>query len=733
MSRLKTERLDTCGNKKKRWSTFSQLLPFCLMVVAWCMTACSDDDTAIAEQAGTQVLKVAVLAEEEEQVRWKRTAQWALENIGKAQQGMNSKVELELEFYNQDAGDIENLMDAIAKDETIAAVLGPTSSKRAAEMALKLNARKSYHKPMITPSATQTEYQRKFADTPFVWNMAESDIAQLEVLIAAIAVQTSGETISLLAADDGNDYAEWFGFIAEEYGLRVDGLYLYETADDVRRYARQQCGTDKRIASKSLVFNPSDINMALAFDDEIGKMKAEAEFSDARTMLYVPTIYCSDAFVHDRIAAACTHASYQGVDLYAMPESGFGPAYRQHFDEDLEDGEAQFYDAICLVAYAATLSNQTGQPLNDAILSVVDGRDGEGSSWLPSDMGNNFQKLAMGVTPDLDGVSGTWTFDEQTHSSVVESTFRHWHLYDGKFVTTEYITTSGSKRTSSSKNIWDWTASNMQTFKPEENDNRTYPELDKRWALLIAASKGWDNYRFQADVFAMYQILKQNGYDDDHIVLVCEDDIAYNSKNAEQGILRVSDDGENLYDASAIDYKLGNLSSSDIDSILQGKRSERLPQVINADEDDNVFVFWSGHGSSSKMLDFGGKSVSYEQIRNCLSATPHRKLLFAIEACYSGGLGKYCEGLPGMLFVTAASPNEPSRASGWSKQLGIYRSNGFTRGFQKAIASNPSISLRDLYYHLAQSTTGSHVKVYNTSFYGSVYKNTMGEFLRPAL
>ena len=38
-----------------------------------------------------------------------------------------------------------------------------------------------------------------------------------------------------------------------------------------------------------------------------------------------------------------------------------------------------------------------------------------------------------------------------------------------------------------------------------------YPKLDDNWALLIAASKGWENYRFQADVFAMYKILKDHG------------------------------------------------------------------------------------------------------------------------------------------------------------------------------------------------------------------------------
>ena len=65
----------------------------------------------------------------------------------------------------------------------------------------------------------------------------------------------------------------------------------------------------------------------------------------------------------------------------------------------------------------------------------------------------------------------------------------------------------------------------------------------------------------------------------------------------------------------------------------------------------------------------------------------------------------------------------------WSEKVGVYLSNGFTRGFQNAIGQNTSVSLRDLYYTLAANTSGSHVKIYNASNYGSVYSNTMSEFI----
>ena len=714
--------------KSEKFATVVAIF-FCLL-----LAACSSDNDSPTIKTTTHTRKVAVIMESGEQARWERTAKWALENIAEAQRGMNERVALQLTFKSQDDADILQYMQQVAEDTTVVAVIGPTTSDFAEKMAIQLGKRKAYNKPMITPSATHVEYQRRFANVPYVWNMAESDIAQLEVLLSGIASMYGSNRmpVMLLCADDDegdkahNVYAEWFGFIAEEYGLKVDGVFLYKDEADLRRYVRQMCGTDWRFSDRVLLFNPSSVQMALAFDDEIGKM--EREVSNGK-YFYTPQVYCSDAFVSAQIASTVKNAAYEGVDLYALPESGFNKAYRQRFGEELVNGEAQFYDGLCLVAYAAALQQHTGQSLNDALLSVVDGRDGTGGSWLPADMNRNFTLLAQGRTPDIDGVSSSWTFDEKTHASVCGSTFRRWRLYDGQYLTTEYVTTEGSGRSSSAKAVWDWTATKMQTFSADDGSPVVYPALDDRWALLIAASKGWANYRFQSDVFAMYQLLKQHGYDDDHIVLICEDDVARHANNPHPGELRISDTGANVYDRAAIDYRLNTLSPNDIGDILQGRASDCLPQVISADANDNILVFWSSHGSPGSM-DFGGsQSMTYARLRGILENTPHRKLLFAIEACYSGGLGEACEGLPGRLFITAANPYETSHADVWSEEVGVYLSNGFTRGFQEAIDTAPAISLRDLYYTLARNTSGSHVKVYNAPHYGSVYSNNMAEFL----
>lgn len=107
----------------------------------------------------------------------------------------------------------------------------------------------------------------------------------------------------------------------------------------------------------------------------------------------------------------------------------------------------------------------------------------------------------------------------------------------------------------------------------------------------------------------------------------------------------------------------------------------------------------------------------------------YREMFFAIDACCSGSIGEACEGIQGVLLMTAANPNETSKADMKDPDMGLWLSNGFTRAFQEAIDENPDIVLRDLYYKLAAQTVGSHATVYNVENYGNVYTNTMREFL----
>ena len=706
------------------------LYAFFVLMGAWFITSCSDNDDT-DQNSGRKVTKykVAVIMEDKEKANWQRTAEWFLENIRTAQAGLPTEIVLELTFKSQDDADIEQYMSDVANDDEVKAIIGPTTSDKAERLAEILQ---GTEKPMITPCATDAEYQRKYSSAGNVWNMAESEIAQLEILLSNVSVNDE-KKVYLLAhdsddrADAQDTYVEWFAFIAEEFGIKEHEVLLYKNDADIRQYARDLCGNKSRFGQSVLIFNPAKDTDALVFDNEVTEIGREIEESK-KGFLYHPRILCSDAFYAMNIASTTKMDMYEGIDISADPSSGFITAYQLRFGEQMMNGEAQFYDAMLMLTYAFLRQEvMGGTNLNDAIREVVDGSETNLCGWLPADTKVSFQKLRQGNMPNLRGVSGEWNFDKKTHVCQLGTSFRHWKLREGSYYTLGYYTTEGSKRSTSSKEMWNWTSTKYQQFGDFPN-TIVYPDLHDRWALIVAGSKGWSNYRFQADALAMYHILKSHGYDDDHIVLIMEDDIAHNPKNKYPGEIKIKSDDVNLYAADIIDYKLNDMLVSDLGHILRGEKKDRLQKVLRPTENDNVLVFWSSHGSKGA-LDFGSTSAAYWEMFDVLRNVPHRKMMVAVEACFSGGLGKYCEGMEGTIFLTAANPNETSHAAEWDDALGVFRSNGFTRGFQEAISQNPNVTLRDLYYTISRNTDGSHVKIYNESNYGSVFDNTMAEYL----
>jgi hypothetical protein len=51
------------------------------------------------------------------------------------------------------------------------------------------------------------------------------------------------------------------------------------------------------------------------------------------------------------------------------------------------------------------------------------------------------------------------------------------------------------------------------------------------WALLVAGSKGYGNYRHQADVCHAYQVLRNRGLDENRIITMFYDDVAHSFFN----------------------------------------------------------------------------------------------------------------------------------------------------------------------------------------------------------
>lgn len=697
------------------------ILSVCI-VAAFALAACNDDDSQLPSKGKTIKQKVAIVMPATEQERWQRIASWALENIDAAQKGLRQNIELEIVWCDEEQEGWEAFIEQAAEDESYAAIIGPQSSVNARKAALLCSKRQ---KPLILPIATSTEFQRIFAGSNYVWNLSQSDITQCELLLAQAKISERSK-VSLLTSDDdyGQSFSDWFAFQALELGLQVEDIVVYQSQAEIKEMVNRQYNKERKY-NHALIFAPGNEADALTFDNELERLRASTD-----GYFEFPLLLCSDMMNSHHLLTRLKYPRYEGLSPSAAPETGFLSSYKARFGEEALAGEAHLYDAILMLTYALThQSIHKTENLNASILAIVEGDTPWQGSWLRDDIHEAFAMIQNGADVNLSGVTGDWTFDERTHASVLNTTYSHWLLSNGVYTTLEYVSTDGGAHTISTVQAWEW-QNNMQiSFDPNQKDYN-YPALDKQWAVVIGTSDDWSNYRHQADAMAMYQLLKRHGYDDEHIILIIEDNIAYHPKNLHQGVVKVRPDGENVHKDIVVDYKLSDIAINDLGAIMQGKRSENLPHVIEADEDDNVIFFWCGHGNKNTLAWGSNLSVYRRDVYNILSGMNFRKLFFALDACYSGSIGEACEGIPGALIMTAANPYETSKADIKDAEMGIWLSNGFTRAFQEAIDNSPNITMRELYYKLARQTVGSHATVYNYEYYGNMFKNTMQEFFK---
>ena len=696
------------------------IAPLLCLIGLW---SCSDDESSMSygdKQWTEKTVAVVLPMEKGLAVHWERTLGMFATNFERAFKNHETGIRLKFEYYDEANADMQELARSLAFNDEVYAVIGGLYSSNAAILAAELTL---VGKTFFTLATTE-QLVRAYASTGYLWAMTETDITQCEVLLSKV-INYGGKSVALLAKDNdnyGQTFIDWFAFQARELGLKNMGSYAY-TPDNIADVSCQAMQS----GAEYVICIPSEI-------EEMGPM-LEAHKTQSLNgqsvprMLFSDTAYGADVLkIHGDAAEGI-----EGVAFGADPESGFDVSYRTFFNATPTLGESQIHDAAMLIGYAAW--HQQFNPelsLQKSLRAVVSGEDLNMGSWTGEDMGLVVDALAAGKSPYVRGASGHLRFDAKVFTNVLATTYYNFKVYNGQYIILDYNTSDGGNRTDATLAGWNWKASQMQNFN--NSGEFDYPVHTGNWALLVASSKEWANYRHQADVLAIYQQLKQAGYTDDRIILIAEDDIADNVSNPNKGVVQVTIGGNNVYEQVEIDYRMSELQAKDILAILSGEKSERLPIVIESTANDNVFVFWSGHGVPGALC---WNDDAYGIMGDQLDETFHRmrekrsyrKLLMMVEACFSGGVMEQCRNIPGMLFVTAANGDETSKADVFNGEMKVWMSNRFTSTFIEQITENKNIALRDLYYRLFINTVGSHVMVYNAENYGNLYSADMSEFI----
>ncbi|KER18920.1 hypothetical protein T265_12097 [Opisthorchis viverrini] len=211
----------------------------------------------------------------------------------------------------------------------------------------------------------------------------------------------------------------------------------------------------------------------------------------------------------------------------------------------------------------------------------------------------------------------------------------------------------------------------------------------KNWVFLVAGTNTWENYRhqapcttlpvvvnsrvicvlIQADVFHAYQVVRKNNVPPENIITFAYDDIANNPRNPFKGQVFNDYNHLDVYRDVVIDYRGKDVTRDNFVKVLRGDKTLEANEkkVLKSGPDDNVFIFFSGHGSTS-LIAFMGEYLHAMELNDTLaymhSKKKFNKLVLYTEACKSGSMFK--DVLPsnmGIYVITSATEVEDSCAA----------------------------------------------------------------------
>jgi legumain len=263
------------------------------------------------------------------------------------------------------------------------------------------------------------------------------------------------------------------------------------------------------------------------------------------------------------------------------------------------------------------------------------------------------------------------------------------------------------------------------------------------WAVIMAGSNTYGNYRHQADACHAYQIAKNNGIPASNIIMLAYDDIAGSGSNPFPGKMfnkptAAGTPGVDVYAGCKIDYKGKDVNAANFLKVLSGDTSASGP-VLKSTAKDNVFVYYTDHGGVGILGVPSGAAGGYihaadinKAIETLQSKGGYKELLFYLEACESGSIFNNLLKAPNAKAITAANAKESSW--GWycagsgtggdmvdGKNIGSCLGDEFSVRWMEDTdkASIASETVGQQYTKLVTAVTKSHVMQYGVTSFDS--------------
>jgi ABC-type branched-subunit amino acid transport system substrate-binding protein len=664
-------------------------------------------------------VRVGVLLPITGDVELKEPLEWAKDTINS--QGGIAGRPVELVYKDTGSGNTKQLAQELLNDKSIRIVIGPDASDDLYALAPEFIAKQ---KVLISPLSTSGDVIRAFGKSGYIWRTTQGDAAQVKTLLDIL--KGKGVTkIALLVENStyGDTFYDWTGFFANEYGIDVPFIRQFDTGS---------AAIDADVAD-ALKTNP-DYIVAVGLPEDAATIKRAIDRSGSRTKLFLTDGAARPALVSSLGTAA---EGLEGTSPAADPSSGFTEAYEKKFGHPPADFAAPTYDALLIAAFTEARQEKTPfESLPDSVRQVVQG-EGTVTGWDAQGIRTALHEIRFGPMPWITGASGGLEYDKVQGVDPVATWYSDWVVNNGTFRTVTILnsenTTSPDKTSGVSVGLSTGSAGLMSTSGPKAG---TYvsPAARKNFeAVIVGPSRGWTNYRHQADALTIYDLLRNNGVSDDHIILMTYDDVPTAAENPLKGNIHNTPRGQNLRSGAVVDYTGPNVTAATLKNVLTGTKTASTPVVLDGDQNTDVFVYIASHGAPGVIV-FGTSgepftTADFTSITNSMSGNhQYRQMVFFVDTCFGESIATNATA-PGIYYITGAARNEPSLGAVYDTDIRQWLSDEFTVSVLDAIKSNTNITFRELYPAAYKKVTGSHVRMIDTGNFN--LDTPVMKFLKP--
>jgi len=550
-------------------------------------------------------------------------------------------------------------------------------------------------------------------------------VAQVRTILYVLALREV-ERISFLYEDSvyAKTFYDWIGFFSTELGIELLNMVKFEAGEQDFSWA----------VNRALEGDPQYIVCA-ASSVEAAKIKQELDRTQSSAQLFL-----TDAAGTPYLISALGEAGegLEGTSPTADPTTDFETAYGIQFGRTPSMFAAETYDAFLLAAYAlARQEYRSGEGIEESFEKIIGGR-GTKVGWDKQEMNEAIELILDGELPDISGASGPLEFDEDFGLDPLETFYCHWRVEAGDFRQVEVI---GSGQSSDVGVVKEGasayrTLASKRFAELEQAGEVSYIPKEKRdlWAVIVATSMGWENYRHQADALAIYDLLRRNGVDDGQIILFLIDDIAESERNPVKGDVHDEVGGENLRERAIVDYSGPEVSVQNFRNALLGNITAEIGDVLYTNENSNILLYVAGHGGDGLIaFDYGGflEAEDFSGIlEDMYQGGRYRQMLIMVEACHGESMALNLEA-PGTIYLTGAARNEPAFGCNYDHRIDAWLADDFTYQVLEVSSKNPQVSILDLYTTVYERVAGSHVRLLNHANFGNIAATPIGDFISP--